>query len=475
MKNTNNGITLIALIITIIVMLILVAVTISMAVNGGLFEKAANAGRQTNEAVIAEQELGTGRIKIGNTWYDSPQDFIDGKQSKNQGNGEQVKPETPGDEEGLPSYANAQFENGLLDENAKFESDGKTAVIPKGFKIINGIEGTQSIAAGLVIQDAEGNEFVWIPVTYTPSEEIDERGLDTNFKNTFVRSIATDSYHSEPYTNGYTNEDGTTEVDDYYDMMLSVQNNGGFYVGRYEAGIETTGNPRVLFTEDFKDYENGDSPMVVKRDCYPYNFVVWGESMSNYTNPIEDYNGNDQGYGAVYLSKDLIDNEETGATSTLMYGVQWDAMLRFMGKENETNSTKLGNYYNNAIIIDRQTARYTTDPDIDLTWTQINTLTDKQYPKTDNEGILLTTGASDKFEEKNIYDVAGNVIEWTMEAGSSDRRVFRGGSYYDGGDGVPAPDRDYDYPGGCYKHVRFPPRTLYNKQIVCYIKRRSES
>ena len=57
-QNTkNHGITLIALIITIIVMLILVAVTVTMAVNGGLFEKAANAGRQTNEARDKELEL----------------------------------------------------------------------------------------------------------------------------------------------------------------------------------------------------------------------------------------------------------------------------------------------------------------------------------------------------------------------------------------------------------------------------------
>jgi len=71
-KNNNHGITLIALVITIIVMLILVAVTITMAVNGGLFGKAADAGRQTNEAVKAEQELGSGKVKIkdGTTIYE---------------------------------------------------------------------------------------------------------------------------------------------------------------------------------------------------------------------------------------------------------------------------------------------------------------------------------------------------------------------------------------------------------------------
>ena len=53
-----------------------------------------------------------------------------------------------------------------------------------------------------------------------------------------------------------------------------------------------------------------------------------------------------------------------------------------------------------------------------------------------SEGILLTTGASDEFVAKNIYDIAGNVSEWTMEGfsatfGSSDlvTRIGRGGYF----------------------------------------------
>ncbi|MGN1310517.1 MAG: hypothetical protein ACI4VP_02230 [Clostridia bacterium] len=61
-QKTNKGITLIALIITIIVMLILVAVTITIAVNGGLFEYAGRAGKETNEAIKNEQLLAEGII-----------------------------------------------------------------------------------------------------------------------------------------------------------------------------------------------------------------------------------------------------------------------------------------------------------------------------------------------------------------------------------------------------------------------------
>ena len=61
---------------TIIVMLILVAVTISMAINGGLFEKAGQAVGEMKNAINAEQKLADGRIKIGDKWYASIDDYL---------------------------------------------------------------------------------------------------------------------------------------------------------------------------------------------------------------------------------------------------------------------------------------------------------------------------------------------------------------------------------------------------------------
>ena len=54
-KQNQKGITLIALIITIIVMLILVGVTINVALNGGLFQKAETATYQTEASLVKEQ------------------------------------------------------------------------------------------------------------------------------------------------------------------------------------------------------------------------------------------------------------------------------------------------------------------------------------------------------------------------------------------------------------------------------------
>lgn len=75
MKN-ERGITLIALIITIIVMLILVSVTIRVSTNGKLFSHAANAVSQTKDAIATENSILEGKIKIGNTTYDSIDEYV---------------------------------------------------------------------------------------------------------------------------------------------------------------------------------------------------------------------------------------------------------------------------------------------------------------------------------------------------------------------------------------------------------------
>lgn len=61
---SQKGITLIALVITIIVMLILVGVTITMAVNGGLFNYAGKAAKETNDAIEKENTLSQGKVSV---------------------------------------------------------------------------------------------------------------------------------------------------------------------------------------------------------------------------------------------------------------------------------------------------------------------------------------------------------------------------------------------------------------------------
>ncbi len=81
-KINDNGITLIALVITIIVMLILVGVTVTVALNGGLFKSARKATSDTEVAREAESELSNGQVNIDNTIYNSIEEYISGNKSE---------------------------------------------------------------------------------------------------------------------------------------------------------------------------------------------------------------------------------------------------------------------------------------------------------------------------------------------------------------------------------------------------------
>ena len=80
-QEKNRGITLIALVITIIVMLILVTTTITMAINGGLFENAWRAVNEMQNAIDFEQQLADGKIYANGVWYNSIDEYINGDQA----------------------------------------------------------------------------------------------------------------------------------------------------------------------------------------------------------------------------------------------------------------------------------------------------------------------------------------------------------------------------------------------------------
>jgi len=278
------------------------------------------------------------------------------------------------------------------------DSANKTAPIPKGFTVST-ISGETTIDGGLVIYEGTEpvtnvdsnsngiidvqetrNQFVWVPVddyskfqrttTYKPEENI----------------TAPSSNYTEPYY---------TEEVEYNKMKVSVQTNGGFYIGRYESGTTT---------EREYDTDNGTTELLVQKGKNVYNWVCWGQSMTDTTGEVTDHNyGKNQGLGAVELSRNMYNNS-TSVVSTLCYGVQWDAALRFIA---------------------------TKDPD---------------YP-TDSTGnytnYLEETGY---YPRNNIYDMAGNVDELTMEVYSSVNRVFRGGSFRDVSAGGSAVSRDKTYP-----------------------------
>ena len=390
----NEGITLIALIITIIILLILVGVSINLAIKGDLFGSAEKAVSGTNDKTAQEQ-----------TRVDELM-------------GELGRVEEQQRQDNLPGTR--------VTENTKYVSNGKTAWIPKGFTV-SGIKSEQSIDNGLVIYDIpEGttpdwsnpdsvktkyNQFVWIPVEVKPTDT--ENSIASFYRSAWTENTATggerttglDAKFTEPYSYDTTNNYDQTHgiADQITELTKSIYKYGGFYIGRYEAGSKTERQQSSSQTAEF----------VVQQDKYPYNYVKWGDSMSSIGTT-----------GAVYLSNSLYNTNEYGATSMLCTGACWDSMLDFIkdSSHSVTDSTTWGNYK------DSETYKINRGKYAVLSSSTLGNFQDvvNEYSKEKSKSILLTTGSTERNSSKNIYDVAGNCWEWTTESYSSSTRVYRG-------------------------------------------------
>ena len=398
MQNRNEGITLVALIITIVVMLILVAASVNVIIKSNLIGTAEKTVNKYNK--VAEEEGNSGVIEIDGKKYNSIEDYMKEKEGEK--------------EEKLPDIK--------AGERATANSNYKGATIPKGFTV-SGISTEQDVDNGLVIYDIpEGttpdwtnpdgvktkyNQFVWIPVEVKSTDT--ENSIASFYRTAWTANASTGGERTTGLDASYTEPDSTNDTADktgiagqITELTKSIYKYGGFYIGRYEAGSKT---PRTS--------SSGVTEIGIKQDMYPYNYVKWGDSMSSIGTT-----------GAVYLSNSLYNTKEYGATSMLCTGACWDSMLDFI-KDSEhsvTDSTKWGNYSNSETfeITRGAYAVYNNN-----TLGSFNNVGSK-YSKMKDTSILLTTGATERNCSKNIYDVAGNCFEWTTESNSSSIRVFRG-------------------------------------------------
>ena len=320
------------------------------------------------------------------------------------------------------------------------ETTYKGITLPEGF-VPTKIEGEDSIDDGLVITDGYGNEYVWVEVPKT-TEVYSTAGLSvTDFSDEEYGKIESDLhsytgiYRKEPnYKDKWYDASGdlneTNKLDWYQSekdyniakqkMLKSVYQNGGFWVGRYEAGIEV----------NRKESGNVTEVPLSKQNLYPYNYVTRTEA------------------------KKLAEQINSGSyTSSLMFGVQWDLALKYIEtrgtpKSNLTqDSTTVGNYFTSELELNRgKFAQY----NLLSNWYAYNseekstlvTGSKKKKQSSYENGILLTTGATEATNLQNIYDIAGNVWEWTLEFITTNLPcVYRGGCYSSGGSVTSAKDR----------------------------------
>ena len=365
-KKNKKGITLVALVVTIIVLLILATVSITALLgDDGIISKADDAANIMNEAVQVEQND-----------INSLSGILDDAINS------------------MPVQMPSGWDSSKVVE---VKSEDKVVVpVPIGFTAST-VAGEKSVATGFVIKQNETvaggvNEFVWVPVS-DPSEMF---GTDSNGKsfgklyNFGTSSSPKNPPEAENWTEtGWIDEydyrepdivtkyDGNDATDDssyftsaisptmtgsqfktqlqneFEDMRESVETYGGFYIGRYETG------------------NLGQEKAVVQKNNTDINNQNW--------------------YVMYQKCKTIAQN--TQGTSSMLWGCQWDATMKWF------------------LNCGGQTATYVTD----------------STEKGNYLGSLLTngTGSVEEYSVNNIYDMAGNVWDWTLEANVTYSRVPR--------------------------------------------------
>lgn len=241
--------------------------------------------------------------------------------------------------------------------------------IPTGFSHV----GTETWDTGYIIQDSNGNQFVWVPVSnLTANGTLDGTNFNSKFGRRNFRSANGDVFDG---THLYETNDTNLQ-----NMTTSVNAYGGFYIAKYEMS-------------------NNGGKAQSRLNMAPWASIDWNTSKAKAESMDTDWGWN-----------------TSAVESYLCYGSNWDTILEWLKESNDKaltqikdDSTTWGNYINNSFSAG---------------------------------DVVCNTGQYSQTNAKGIYDLAGNVWEWTMENYTSSYRIYRGGSYDDNGDQWPAAGRD---------------------------------
>ena len=301
----NKGITLVALVVTIVVLLILAGVSINLVLgNNGIIAKAKDAETKSAEASQNDLKGMNGLVSE-----------MEGALAENGSNGS-------GSVNG-----NTGSENNFVTKNTEVTYPDGKVWIPEGFKIAKGSAST--VQGGVVIEDKDGNQFVWVPVATL-----------ADYKRTWYTEYDSFSSYSEALP-----EDEKTSVERYK----------GFYIGRYEAGDkESTGTTKATFRTSSSDTSNS---VTIKADQVPYNYVTRTQAIS--------------------LAEGFKTQQGYKAKTKLVSSYAWDTTIAFIEKtvNNYGSSSSQGNY-----------------KDKSVTYKDITDESKPEKTKAENSSLLVATG-----------------------------------------------------------------------------------
>ena len=407
----SKGITLIALVITIIVLLILAGVTIAtLTGDNGILKKAGDAKTQTEQAKEDENlkiaiagSYGTdGKLNLKDLKDNLTNQGID-YDKNNTGfplevivNGEKKKIDANGNitTVKLESVADSKTKGTVFKDTTTLEDTyGNQVKIPKGFKIAN--DSATDVTGGIVIEDATytntiGSQFVWIPVGTGENaiKKANKEKVDIalgRYEFTKTTSEYSGSSFTEDTTANHNSDYKNAIAKDIEQFKTSVKNNHGYYIGRYEAGVVDY-NSSVSTSNSNKEtnwtgYTGDNIKLVCKKEQQVWNYVTQNK--------------------ASELSRDMY-GSEAKVTSDLINSYAWDTAIVFVQKcGKESNSSTYSRTWGHSSITEGM-------------------------PQATGTNILTETSKVDK--QCNIFDMAGNCLEWTTETYSSSngyRRTLR--------------------------------------------------
>ncbi len=526
-RKKQRGITLIALVVTIIVLLIMAGVSVSMLTGqNGILTNAAKAKENTEAASDLEflqtkayeavtnyyvkgqtgseneyilEELGKvsgvetsvsqGTVKYNGKTYDISEIIGNTSEQKAIEKEEGLKQVTAAtatdaaDKEILSSKdsdGNAKVRMIIVEEN----TDNTTikAVIPSGFYYVTGKPST-----GLVISDKfddddnnskGGNQFVWVPcnggkATYKAHTYATANVNDLGESTADTGNGGWKTYYYRNYSDWQDNAGEATVTSA---KANSVATYGGFYVARFEAGEPTNASFyndkdgstywQIHYNEDasinYGDNTNKPDASKTYKDTYKTKNVT--EQDGKKLLPVSKKNTPSWNYISQTNSKTVSENmygESKTIKSYLIDGTAWDTITQWVSdstKKSVTDSTAWGNYYNANYTLKGLYARHQgrTAKDNVWRWFPAYVYNNGSYTK-GSEYTEVATGVTVEGDPTrnsacNIYDMAGNMWEWTTETGKHDSKatdatnyaVRRGGSFFDNGDLAPVSRRGGD-------------------------------
>ena len=380
MKN-NKGITLVALVVTIVVLLILAGVSINLVLgNNGIIAKAKEA--ETKSAEASQNDL-----KGMNGLVSEMEGALAGNGSTGSGSGN----------------GNTGSGNNFVTKNTEVTYPDGKVWIPEGFKVAD--DSASTVQGGVVIEDKDRNQFVWVPVAtladykrtaYSTNVATEETDTATNS----IKINYSSSKNSEYFTEALPEDEKT-----------SVERYKGFYIGRYEAGDKENTEAKTL-----RSSNDVTKTVTIKANQAPYNNVTKTQAIS--------------------LAEGFATKQGYKAKTKLVSSYAWDTTIAFMQKVNSDygSSSEEGNY-----------------KDTTFSYTDI---TGASQTKSSSSSVLIPTGQTTPV--CNIYDMGGNVWEWTTESYSSTNYPYaiRGGSLNYGFAFFPAGYRHYDS-DNAYDYIGF--------------------